>query len=191
MKVLMTLFLVLNASVILGQTHYRSLQISGMQNSSLEVSGKTNVTGFSCTYEPEYFQAEHTLKFYKKEQVILLKDAELKLDIDGFDCGGKAINKDFRKMLKADDYPHIILNFKQVELTEAGQQATITINIAGQQNTYTIPVTWCKEEQQHLKGILNLNITDFDLELPKKLFGLITIKDAIAIRFDIAGTYAP
>lgn len=93
-------------------------------------------------------------------------------------------------MLKADDYPHIILNFKQVELTEAGQQATITINIAGQQNTYTIPVTWCKEEQQHLKGILNLNITDFELELPKKLFGLITIKDAIAIRFDIAGTYA-
>ncbi len=40
-------------------------------------------------------------------------------------------------------------------------------------------------EISEFKGILKLDIKDFDLEPPKKLFGMIVVKDEIEINFDL------
>ena len=187
MKMLLNLLFVLSGSALLGQPDFGEVTLSQLQNSTLQIMGKTNVTGFECFFEPEYFETHKTIAYCNQGAVILLRNARLVLDIDGFNCGGKAINADFRAMLKAEEYPVITLNFKQLSRVENGLEALVAIALAGQEHTYSIPVHYDTGELKHLKGILKLNITDYDLQLPKKLFGLLKIKEEIAIAFDIAG----
>ncbi|MEH6659021.1 YceI family protein [Leeuwenhoekiella marinoflava] len=187
MRALLNLLFVLSGSVLLGQPNFGEATISELQSSTLRVSGKTNVTDFSCFFDPAYFEPQKKIAYCNQGDLILLRNAKLELNLAGFNCGGKAINKDFRAMLQAEQYPVIILNFKQFNRVERGYEALVNIALAGQQHTYTIPVEIVAGDLKHLKGILKLNISDYNLELPKKLFGLIKIKDVIAIEFDIAG----
>lgn len=187
MKAFLNLLFVLSGFVLLGQPNFGEATISELQSSTLRVSGETNVTGFSCVFDPTYFEPQKNIAYCDQGDLILLRNATLKLNLEGFNCGGKAINKDFRAMLDAEDYPEIILNFKQFNRVERGYEALVNIALAGQQHTYTIPVEIVQGDLKHLKGILKLTLSDYDLELPKKLFGLLKIKEVIAIEFDIAG----
>lgn len=190
MKAFLNLLFVLSGFVLLGQPNFGEATISELQSSTLRISGKTNVAGFSCFFESAYFEDQKKIAYCNQGDLILLRNAKLKLNLDGFNCGGKAINKDFRAMLHAEEYPVISLNFKQINRLADGLEALVSIAIAGQKHTYTIPVEFLDSDLKHLKGILRLNIKDYDLELPKKLFGLIKIKDEISITFDIAGALA-
>lgn len=188
MKSIFNILIFLGVAVVCGQPNFEAVTITQLQKSSLRVSGTTNVTGFTCLFESEYLENETLIAYRNQDGRILLRNAKLELDIDGFDCGGRGINKDFRAMLKADQYPVISLDFKELNQIGEHYEAVVGIVIAGQKHAYTIPVTITQADLKHLKGILKLNISDYDLELPKKMFGLIKIRDVIAIEFDIAGS---
>src|SRR5690625_6684014 len=64
--------------------------------------------------------------------------------------------------------------------------ASIGLEIAGIKNNYHLPVSFQKKKDYFItSATLPLNINDFNLEQPRKLFGLIVVHKEIEITFDL------
>ena len=188
MRTGLTFLLILCVFSGYAQKEPQGLLITGLQSSILSIEGSTNVNCFECTFDSAYLESKTSLTYAKKANLYVLNNAVLRLDLSGFDCGGKAINKDFREMLRAETYPSVFLNFTRVSVSEQGYKATVIISLAGKQYTYTVPIDYDRQGLSHARGKLEVNINDFKLEKPRKLMGLIKIDDVITIHFDIGGS---
>lgn len=167
-----------------GQTSFHSTSIKILPTSTLSITGDTNINKFLCSFNTELIADYNLINYSANDSGIHFKNAILKLDYSGFDCGNKAINKDFKKLIKAEEHPEITLELKEILLDDL-QKATakVIINIAGKTSTYLVPVKIDSEDNLQYKGSLSINISDFDLQPPRKMFGLIVIKENIKINF--------
>ncbi len=87
-------------------------------------------------------------------------------------------------MLKTSEYPEIFLELKKLSMESSEKAiAEVLISIAGKTETYKVPVEITEGPVSQYTGNLVLNIKDFNLEPPKKMLGLIVVKDDIEISF--------
>jgi hypothetical protein len=183
-KILFFVFIITTlAFTILGST---SVLIT--PNSKLIVKGKTNINNFECQFNVLKLKNPIPVIFEKTGDKIVFDNTMLVLDNSCFDCGGKGINNDFQELLKSDLYPQTIIELKGINKKnhiENQIQAILNISIAGVTKPYLIPIELEGGETMLIKGILSLNICDFDLEPPKKALGLIVVKDTIEINFQL------
>ncbi len=176
--------LLLFSWVTTAQSSMHATTIKILPKSTLSITGDTNINKFLCSFNTELIAENNQIIYKTGSSKINFENAILKLDNSGFDCGNKAINKDFKNLIKAEEYPVITLELTQILLDDNNKaSAKVVINIAGESNTYLVPVEISSEETTQYKGCLNLNISDFNLHGPKKLFGLIIIKENININF--------
>jgi hypothetical protein len=149
--------------------------------SKLFIIGKTNVNSFKCHYDILKINKPIPVAFKKQGDRITFEKTTLVLDNMNFDCGGPGINNDFQELLKTKTYPRVFIKLNEiVKDRDNGNllQALVDLEIAGVTKSYTVPVT-------SVKGVLALNIRDFNLEPPKKALGMIVVKDVIEINFDL------
>lgn len=168
---------------------FNSTSVIVTPESSLLVRGTTNVNTFTCEFN--VLKLNNPIQvFYKKVGNRLVFDrTALILDNHSFDCGGKAINNDFQKILKSKKYPQIILYLNEITVLENQTDDVLTsidIEIAGITKKHSVPVKFKKAEDMLITGDLTLSMADYNLEAPKKLFGLITVHDTIKIYFQLA-----
>ena len=182
MKSIFCILTFLFTGLMNGQQIFNSFVIEGLKDSELRITGKTNVNSFSCKFNTDYLRPCQNISIQGNEDEILFKNALLILKAKGFDCGSGGINNDFQKLLKTNEYPQIILELKKAVFTANEILATVAISMAGKKREYEVPVLF---GQHHFKGILQLKLSDYELSLPKKLFGLIAVKDQIVISFDV------
>lgn len=157
-----------------------------LPSSGLTITGDTNINKFTCVFDSSFLREPQAIGYSENGSVIKFSNAKLKLHTKGFDCGSKPINRDFQELIKADEYPEIILELNKVNLKDSSSGiANICIRIAGKEKYYDVPVTIKAGEIAEFKGSMELNINDFGLEPPKKLFGIIVVKDDIRINFDL------
>ncbi len=191
MKKYLLLFF-LGLSIVAQAQQWAVQQIEILPGSSLSITGDTNITDFSCGYDMGLLDPSYRVNYLESEGVIHFRNTVLKLRNSGFDCGSRGINKDFHALLQSDQYPVIDLKLLRVEVQDGQRaRATVAIRIAGLVREYQIPVQLFpeqqKEQEQNLQiaGQLQLNISDYDLKPPKKLFGIIVVKDDIQINFNL------
>lgn len=157
-------------------------------DSSLKIKGKTNVHNFQCEFDMQALSDSISVSFNEQSGELIFYDSQLKLPNFQFDCGGKAINKDFNKLLNSEEYPAISIFLKRIDPLE-GQpnrvNATMEIMIGNIVNIYTIPITINQEEGLHLSGSVPLDINDFSLTPPTKLLGAIKVSPIIEIEFSL------
>ncbi|WBL22066.1 YceI family protein [Zunongwangia sp. HRR-M8] len=162
---------------------HKTLKIN--KDSHLKITGDTNINTFSCEFDPKELPEYLRVSFQSKQNTLFFKNTSLKLNSKAFDCGSRPINKDFKALMKAEKYPNIILNLKKLEFKDLSSSLiTIEINIAGIAKTFQVPVK-IDQASSNYKGTILLNINDFKLEPPKKVFGLIKVKEEIEIEFDL------
>ena len=91
-------------------------------------------------------------------------------------------------MVKAKENPEMKLQVEKVSL-EGGMKATAVVNIfiAGEENSYSIPIKIVDQSNSviQIKSNFDINIRDYDLEPIKKMFGLIKVQDNIQINLDL------
>ena len=166
----------------------KKVVVSFSDDSYLVIRGKSNVNRFSCDYNTKYLEERLTLSLEMDHDKILFKDAVLKLQNKGFDCGKKLINKDFHKLLKTEEYPEIIMKIKSVDLTKRELDTFYTkvdFSINNITKEYLIPVVYCKEKNSlRFYSSLEVNIEDFKLTPPKKAFGIVKVRNIISIDFN-------
>lgn len=157
--------------------------------SSLKISGTTNINTFSCDFNTKKMMDPILVHYQKIDSKYIFHKADLVLDNQGFDCGSRGINRDFHSLLKSDQYPYILLKLREIEVgttVSSDLKATVDIEIAGLTNSYKIPIKFDQREAMCILGELKLNLDDFKLKAPKKVLGLITVHETITINFDLA-----
>lgn len=164
--------------------------------SYLIIEGKTNVGKFDCAFEGKVLHDTIEVILTEDENGCLnFVDLEFLLPVREFDCENALMNKDFQELLKYNSYPYIsweILCMDIAGMDKKDQQAkdTLQINtllkIAGEEREYWIPVIFERRESMFsFSGNLLINIRDFQLEPPTKVFGLVQVCPAISIDFAI------
>ncbi len=168
------------------QNGFHNKTIEVLPQSTLTIVGDTNINSFECGFDTVHLKETQNISYSKEDSVLHFKDGILSLETRGFDCGNKGINKDFHGLVKTREHPQILLELNRIELSSPSKGiANVCITIAGIQNFYDVPVSITNGNISRFKGKMELDIKDYNLEAPTKLFGAIVVKDEIEIDFDL------
>lgn len=156
--------------------------------SELQINGTSNIKDFTCEYDIQNLNEPVRIHYEQSRNLIKFEKSIIVLKNNGFDCGGRGINRDFHGLLQSDRYPKITLILKEIKLPPHKKNmadALIDIEIAGLTNSYHMATTFKYDQDWLISGKLKLNIQDFKLEAPKKMFGLVIVSDEIEIDFKL------
>lgn len=184
--ILFVIFIPLISSLNLFAQEYQNKTVRILPTTRLSIDGEANVKNFTCVFNSQYFERKKDISYSSEEKTIYFENAVLELRNEGFNCGHRAIDKDFHLLLKTKEYPKITLQLLKAKIKEDNKgEVTVRIQIAGISNDYSFPIQFRPSPIDRFVGKLKLNIKDFNLEPPKKLMGLIVIKEEIEISFDL------
>jgi hypothetical protein len=166
-------------------------QVQLRDSSKLSIKGKSNVNEFTCESEHELQKDSLDYAYTVSGDTVQVSGVNLNLEIDQFDCGKRAINRDFKSTLKYKEFPFIQIILNELVVSDSTslipKEAKVTIRIAGVERHYTVPLNSfsSSEESFTVGGNKILRMTDFGLEPPTPMFGLIKVEDELDIQFDL------
>lgn len=179
-------FVLVSGVKAISQEDFVSITVEALRSSELSIKGDTNISRFECVFSTFFLEDGRKVAFKKKADVIYFNNAILSLKNQGFDCGNRAINKDFHILLNSKEYPRITMELLDIKMDNPTVgKAHVKISIAGKSKEYRFPVKINSRTMDFFSGKLKLNIRDFDLQAPKKMLGLIVIKEEIEIDFNL------
>lgn len=157
---------------------------------TLKVNGSTNVNKFSCMI-PAYTQPD-TLLFYSGNKNELMKiTGAMALKVDHFDCKNAMMTSDLRKTLKAKVYPEIIIRFLNLSRYPSSSEnedlikGTVTIELAGVVKRFEVDYKCAMSGGKNLRliGTKQVNFSDFGINPPRKLGGMIKTNNELNVEF--------
>jgi hypothetical protein len=157
--------------ILICSSSFQSRNVAGSwvieRNSTLAIDGSSNINKFTCDINNSY----------------------LSVDIKKFDCHHKYITSDFRKMLKSEEYPSLVIRF--ISLDEFHKDGVVKglvdIELAGKKKRMEINYS-CSHigsNQLRLQGVKLMKFSDFELEAPRKIGGLVRINEEIKVNFNL------
>jgi hypothetical protein len=158
--------------------------------SRLTIHGSTNVNSFQCL---QHYLNNDTLEYLTSDESINLRfdHNRLRIPVKGFNCGNNQITKDFQKTLKSETYPHLEILFRSFNHSSIRNNSyidgVVDICLAGATKRYTIkyfaqiPATGTI----FLKGRQAVNFSDFNLNPPNKMLGLIQVQECLEVEFNL------
>ena len=159
--------------------------------SKLTIQGSTNVNNFTCKID--YCTGTDTLQYVEDNSAREMRftRSRMTIPIRSFDCGSKPISKDFWKTLKADSFPEMDINFISLQnlyfKNNSNIKGVVDITLAGVTTRYSIRYQVSIQENGTvlLTGSHSVNFTDFQLKAPRKLKGLIKVKERLNVEFNL------
>ncbi|WP_420576275.1 hypothetical protein [Ekhidna sp.] len=175
-----------------GNTNYHQVKITA---SSIVIKGETNVNKFQCKMDQPALNDSIVVKNIWLNQKLEFEGLKLKYRVDHFACGIRAMDSDFQELLKAEDEPYLYLQLNSITLhpsndafEELDVDAEVEVLLAGVRKKIQVKggkVINHSSAQMTLKGDKELLMTDFNIEPPTKMFGMIKVTDDIEIEFVI------
>lgn len=168
-----------------------------LPGSVLDITGKTNVNSFCCSSKEHFTQGKVSYAYTGNKNKIVFEKTLLRFNVDGLDCGMRAMNKDLKEALLSDQYPEIIIDIKEASSTspqssideEGGARfiAKTEVTITCETNLVEIPIQINKYEigKYRIKGETALKLCDYAIDAPTAMLGLIKVEDEINISFDL------
>jgi hypothetical protein len=162
------------------------------------IKGTTNIHKFSCSFDESTLSNDtFSITFENIYGQIQLQDALIELPVKYFDCGLQAMNKDLRELLQADENPNIIVEVTDLHLPSNKDllqsiSANTSVTIASVTNNYKIEGKAFKSGNDiTYTGNLHINLTDFQIEPPKKALGIIKVQDEFVVTVNLAISQVP
>lgn len=159
-------------------------------DSRLTIHGSTNINSFSC--KMDCYVGGDTLRYVKNSRTYELQPTNngMVIPIFNFECNTRQISNDFRKTLKAETYPQLNINFRTLQDPSLKNNSCINgivdITLAGVTKQYTIQFTVINNKGvTQLTGLHPVTFSDFNLEAPEKLSGLIKVKEVLNVEFNL------
>lgn len=187
--VCLVLFLMMGqASVVFPQQRELVSASSGCEN-FLYISGESNVSPFSFRYNRASLTGKNKT-FYPDTTTL-----EISIPIRDFEPSNPMMMGDFLALLKESEYPRIYVTFSTKQLhnfgsTYSGFNPEIRITIAGITKTYKIPCSLANcSDYLYLSGEKMIHLTDFRLQPPEKLLGLVKVHNEIKVNFGFIITF--
>lgn len=152
--------------------------------SYVSIQGSSNINQFQfISYNPEV--NNRTAQNPEKEPY-----QNIQIPVYDFSGPNNRMLNDFYKMVNASQYPNININIEPRELADFDETTGMTnfrtkIFIAGNSREYVVPcrIIFCDGEVPVLKGKLKVELTDFEIDPPTKIFGTIKVDNEVFINF--------
>ncbi|MEL7587903.1 MAG: YceI family protein [Prolixibacteraceae bacterium] len=149
------------------------------------IEGSTNMNRFHLNYRERHYSAI--------PETAIAEDDRFRILIPARDimAESKLMRQDFLRMINAREYPFIYVALDEDIAARMAETSSLThrigLTLNGIARSYTIrsgsaecyPGQWC------LTGNLKVKLSDFNIELPKKMFGLVKVNDEVFINFRI------
>ena len=153
--------------------------------SRLWIEGQSSVHPWTC--EAAVPQAHLEVDATAPEMVRAL---HLKVEIAGIECGNGTMNDKLREALHADKFPAIEYRLTQAErLPEAGTriEATGDLSINGRTRraAFQVDVKPQPDGTAQANGSIVMLMSDFGVEPPTAMLGLLRTADEITVRFTV------
>lgn len=161
------------------------------KNSILCVHGKSNINTFTC--QVQAYNNSDTITFFNEKRRPIKLSGDLQMDVLDFDCHNRMITRDFRKTLKADQYPVMTIHFQTLNDLPYNAQpgemikGWVAIELAGVIRRFEIDYTFSNVSSTLLQinGGHHFCFSDFDLSPPTKFGGLVRLKDEFQVNFQL------
>jgi hypothetical protein len=159
--------------------------------SRLAIHGSTNVNSFKCMLN-RYANSD-TLEYVATGEAIVLKFSKnrMSIPVKGFSCGNNQITKDFLQTLKSDAYPTLEILFRSFKKDSFRDNTyvdgVVDITLAGTTKRYVVRYLARVPNAGTitLKGVQPVNFSDFKLDPPHKMMGLIQVQECLEVEFDL------
>ncbi|MDP9956377.1 NAD+--asparagine ADP-ribosyltransferase [Epilithonimonas hungarica] len=150
--------------------------LANAQENFVKINGSTNVNKFQCVNNK--FKNDGGVYTFSERNLpnIVLKVAD-------FDCGNRMMTKDFQKILNAEKYPNMTIKFINFIKNQDGFNALVEVKMMNQSKRYNIEFDI---ENNKLIGRKNVKFSDFNITPPKKMGGMIVVKDDLDLIFSLA-----
>lgn len=117
----------------------------------------------------------------------------LTIPVESIESGKGGMNRKMYGALESDDYPNIMFQMKNIELTNAGSSSSMTLNVegnltvAGTSNTISLPVTGEQQDDGSYKftGEYEINMNDYEVDPPSAMLGTIKAGELVTIVFEM------
>lgn len=109
------------------------------------------------------------------------------LPLSAVDCASRGMESDLRDALKADRHPDILLRSLRVASARDGSAAvSATLDVAGVARSVSAPVRWTLDGARlRVTGSLSLRMSDFEVDPPRAMLGLVRVRDEVVIEYDV------
>lgn len=180
-------------------------QVVLLPESEVHIDGSSTVSGFTCRAGTVRgvgaLAGEAGLVRKAGYGAARRADVEIRVPVATFDCGKQRMNQDLYRALQASEHPFIEYALETAEVVGAPAdaagpyrvQATGRLTIAG--TTRDVEVVLDGERladgRLQARGRLPLRMTDFGIEPPTALLGLVRAHDAITVRFTLVAAPEP
>jgi hypothetical protein len=159
--------------------------------SELIIRGSSNVNDFLC--RTDCYQIQDTLQFVLRENdcEIQFSQKAMHVPLVSFNCGNELITKDFRDALNANRHPLLSIRFLSLDqkittIRSGAVSGLVEISLAGASRTY--PVIYSISGNGNaltLSGTRTVCFSDFNLQPPRKMMGLIRVQDEVDVEFQL------
>lgn len=152
-----------------------------LAQANVQVKVVTNVATFECECAGDNFVYKGTSLLSSKASVVLFP-------IVDFDCPKKLMEKDLQELFESDNFPYAKLTVDKVFTSSTKLQSYVkfTLTLKDVSNDYTIPL---QEKyingQNYIKGKQPILLTDFGIEPPTKMLGMVKVADEVLVSFTI------
>ena len=149
------------------------IKLSAQEN-FVKINGSTNVNTFQCINSK--FKSESYSFSEKNLPNIILK-------VTDFDCGNKMMTKDFQKILNAEKYPEMTIKFLNFTRNQKKFLAVVEVKMMNQSRKYNVEFNL---ENNKMVGRKNVKFSDFNITPPKKMGGMVVVKDDLDLTFSLS-----
>ena len=173
--------------VLLGATGLQPTRYEVAPQSRFWIDGTATTGGWTC-------EAEEVRGYGVLGDARELR-AEVAVPVRAFDCGSGPMNRDLYRALDAEAHPTIEFVLEQAEVLDAEGQpgawvrvrTTGTLRLAGAGRHLELVAEGRRlpDGRVALRGRHRLRMSDFGVEPPAHLLGLVRAHDAIVARFDL------
>lgn len=168
--------------VLPAQTYQATLA----EGSSFTLKGSSNINKFELAYTGELGKTNKVQVENMDSKLTMKSGSGVNLKVADFKSTNTYITKDFRKMLKADTYPNLVIEPVSVwkHKGQAGLVCVlINLTIAGCTRQETINLNLTRQDATVLqcKGVHKISLKRYALDAPKKALGTVQVSDEVAI----------
>ncbi|GAB5556271.1 MAG: hypothetical protein SchgKO_04840 [Schleiferiaceae bacterium] len=159
-----------------------------LEASEIVLEGYTNINTFRCNNkEIVKRDSSQTIIATPTDYGLDLEGVNFAISVDGFSCKIPGMEGDIDELLNAENFPYIEFDITHLQVPDGKNgTASARISIAGKERLGLIDFTLLSREPHiHMKGSTPLYLSEFELEAPKKMLGMVVVRDQFLIEFDL------
>lgn len=168
----MSVFLLLLIGLLTSSLQEKDLVIT---QKTISVSGQTSIGSFNCSFVRNGLKDTLSLNSQTKGAAL-----NFNIPVSEFACGNFLLNRDFRKTIKAEEYPRCIVSVANLKKYHQNYTCKLTVFIVGK--TLEFDDFQLKKTKEGLEGNLSLSFSELELEAPKKMGGLIKVEEQLDLQ---------